>query len=188
MELQNQFFHYFFIPFLIGVILSAAIVITCSAHFANGLFDTKTGNNIIELGKEHSKFKINSINDIINTLLLKTQLSFTELINGYQKLSMLLNSNKPDLNKVINNDFLKCILDINDTFNENNTQTNCIAYWLLDLERKLSNLKDNTLEKNQLIIISNLMQNFYSTYYSHNSSSLNLYFYFESTELVVFFH
>ena len=31
------------------------------------------------------------------------------------------------------------------------------------------------------------MQNFYSTYYSHNSSSLNFYLYFESNELVVFF-
>lgn len=115
MELENQFFHYFFFPFLIGLILSAAIVIICSVNFANGFIDTKTGNNIIKLGKEISKLKINSINDIINTLLLKTQLSFTELINSYQKLSILLNTNKTGLNRVINDDFLKCILDINDT-------------------------------------------------------------------------
>ena len=62
-----------------------------------------------------------------------------------------------------------------------------MAYWLLDLETNVSNLKENSTEKNQLIIISNIIQNIFSTFYSHNSTSIAFYLYFESTELYISF-
>ena len=187
MELKNQFFHYLFPPFLIGIILSTIIITVCLLYFTNGKFDKKTANNIRELGRQNSELKINSINTLISTNLLKAQLGFNELINTYQKLANILNTNNSDLHKVINDYYLKCGLDLNDTFNENDEQTNNIAFWLLDSKRNLSSFEDNSIEKNQLIIISNMMQNIYSVFYSHESISLNLYLYFETTELFTLF-
>ena len=75
MKMEKQLFKHFFIPFLIGVILSIVIVINNSWNFTGDYFDKKTGKNIIDLIKDFSKININSINDIISTHLLKIQLS-----------------------------------------------------------------------------------------------------------------
>ena len=187
MKLEKQFFRFFFILFSLGLILSALIIITISLFFTGDYLDKKTGNNLVELIKDHSKININSINDLISTLLLKMQLSLSELIHYYQKLSNQLKKNDKNLIRVINDEFLISTLDINETYNENNPKTAYMAYWLLDNETNLSNLKENSIEKNQLITISNMMKNIFATYYSSNVSSKNYYFYFESTELFISF-
>ena len=164
MKLENQFFRYFFILFLLGLILSALIIITISSIFTGDYLDKKTGNNLVELIKDYSKININSINDLISTLLLKMQISLSELILYYQNLSTKLKRNDKNLIRVINEEFLISTLDLNETHNKNNPKTAYMAYWILDNETNLSNLKDNSIEKNQLIAISNMMQNIFATY------------------------
>ena len=187
MKLEKQFFRYFFILFLLGLILSTIIIITISSIFTGDYLDKKTGNNLVELIKDSSKININSINDLISTLLLKLQLSLSELILYYQNLSNQLKKNNKNLIRVINEEFLISTLDLNETHNNNNPKTAYMAYWILDNETNLSNLKDNSIEKNQLIAISNMMQNIFATYYSNNASPKSFYFYFESTELYITF-
>ena len=41
MKLEDQFFHFFFYPFLIGVAFSAIIVILCSYIFTDSYLDKK---------------------------------------------------------------------------------------------------------------------------------------------------
>ena len=188
MKLEQQFFHFFFYPFLIGVSFSAIIIITCSIIFTNGYIDKITGNNMVELGKEYSKININSVNEIISTTLLKIQLSLNELVILYEKLAKSLKSNNPKIiSRYINDNFLKCVLDLNESFNEDNNQTYNIAYWILNLETNLTSLKPNSTEENQLIAFSSMMQNVFITFYSTNFTSKNFYLYFESTELYISF-
>ena len=87
MKLEDQFFHFFFYPFLIGVAFSAIIVILCSYIFTDSYLDKKTGDNIIKLGKEYSIININSINSMVTSILLKNQLSLNELFLAYQNLA-----------------------------------------------------------------------------------------------------
>ena len=188
MKLEEQFFHFFFYPFLIGVSLSAIVIIACSLIFTNNYIDKITGNNIIKLGKEFSEININSANEIISTTLLKIQLNLNELVILYQKLAKSLKANNPKIaNRIINDDFLKCVLDLNESYNEDNNQTYNIAYWLLNLETNLTSLKPNSSEKNQLIVYSSMMQNIFINYYSTNFTIQNFYFYFEHTELFISF-
>ena len=187
MKLEAQFFHFFFYPFLIGVACSSIIVIVCSLIFSNNYLDKITGNNIVELGKEYTKININSISELLVTRLLKMQLSLTELILLYQKLSNKLKTGNPNLDRKINEEFLICVLDLNDTLKETFNQSYNMAYWILDLETNLAKLKPNSIEENQLIAFSKMMQNVYSVYYSTNYTGSNFYFYFESTELYISF-
>ena len=189
MKLEDQFFHFFFYPFLIGVAFSAIIVILCSYIFTDSYLDKKTGDNIIKLGKEYSIININSINSMVSSILLKNQLSLNELFLAYQNLAKKIkNITDPNINRIINDKYLKCVLDLNDTIlDETNDETNYIAYWLIDLETNLTKLKNNSIEKNQLITFSSLMANLFSTFYSINMTSKNFYFYFESTELFISF-
>ena len=188
MKLEDQFFHFFFYPFLLGVIFSTIIILICSIIFSNNYIDKITGNNLIELGKEYSKININSVNDLISTSLLKIQLGLNELILLYQKLANQLRSNDHNnLNITINDNFLKCVLDFDESINEENKETYNMAYWLLDLETNLSNLKKNSFEEKQLIILSNMMRNIFSVFYATNFTETNFYFYFESTELYISF-
>ena len=79
MKLESQFITSFFYPFIIGVILSATIVIISSLIFTNNYIDKGTGKNIIEFEKEFSKINLNSINVIISTQLLKVQSILNEI-------------------------------------------------------------------------------------------------------------
>ena len=169
------------------MILSIVIVINNSWNFTGDYFDKKTGKNIIDLIKDFSKININSINDIISTHLLKIQLSLSELIIYYQNVANKLKTNNKELYRIINEDFLKCVLDLNESINKKDENAANIAFWFLDDKTNLANLKENSTEQNQLIAISNMIQNFYSTYYASNSSSKNIYLYFESTELFINF-
>ena len=181
MKLENQFFHSFFYPFLIGVLLSATTIIVSSRIFTNNYIDRITGINLLELGKEYSKININSINELINSILLKVQISLNEIILHYQHTANLIKSQSLNMNRYIDDNYLIGVLDLNETFDENNENTYYMAYWHLDSETNLAKLKPNSFEKNQLITISNIMKNIFSTFYSTNSTSRTFYFYFEST-------
>ena len=142
---------------------------------------------MVELGKEYSKINFNSVNEIVSTTLLKMQLGLNELVLLYQKLAKRLKSNTEIINRFVNENFLKCVLDLNESFYKNNNQSYYIGYWLLDSETNLTNLKANSNEENQLIAYSNMMRNIFSTYYATNFTSKNYYIYFESTELFISF-
>ena len=187
MKLEEQFFHFFFYPFLVGVTLSSIIIITCSVYFTNDFIDKKTNDNLVELVKDYSKINIKSINVLISSLLLKVQIGFNELILYYQNVANKVKSNNTNINRYIDDNFLKCVLDLDETINENNENTSFMGVWLLSLETNLSKLKPNSTEKNQLITYSNMMRNIYSIFYSSNSTLKNIYFYFESTELFIEF-
>ena len=73
MKLEDQFFHSFFYPFLLGVILSTVIFLSSSIIFTNNRIDKLTGNYMVELGKEYSKINFNSVNEI------KCQTKFIEV-------------------------------------------------------------------------------------------------------------
>ena len=187
MNLEKQFFQYFFYPFLLGMTFSVIVVITCSVIFTNNFIDTITGKNMLELDRDNSKININSINAIISTSLLKVELVLNEMVLYYQNIAKKVKLNEPNLNLYIDDDYLKCVLDFDETINKKNTNTSFMAYWLLDLETNLFKLKTNADAKNQLITLSNMIQNMFSVYYSTNETIQNFYFYFESTELFASF-
>ena len=148
MKLENQFFHYFFFPFLIGIVFCLIIVIISSIIFTNDYIDKITGNNVAKLGKEYSNININAVQDEISSALLKMQAGFNELILLYLNLANKLKSNEPNnLNRIIDDNYLICSLDLNESHNVNNIQTNYMAYWLIDLETNLAKLKPNSFEK-----------------------------------------
>ena len=185
MKLESKFFQSFFYPFLVGVIFSAIVIITSTIIFTSNYMDKITGQNLVELGKKYSKVNIDSVNVLVSTTLLKMQASLNELILYYQNLAKKLNTDNPYLNRKIDDNFLKCVLDLNDTYNENNEFTNYMAYWIKDLETNHSSLKDNSFEKKELTALSGIIPNIFNTFYSTNSSSLTIYFYFEASELFI---
>ena len=187
MRLENQFFHFFFYPFLIGVIISGITIIVCSSIFTDNYIDKITGINLVDIGKEYSKSNINSAIDLVSSTLYKVQISLNELVITYVKIANLLKKNSTDINRNINDNYLKCVLDLNESFNENNIKTSFMAYWLLDLETNLYSLKSNSNEENQLITFSNMMRNIFSIFYSTNSTLKIIYSYFESTDLYISF-
>ena len=183
MKLENQFFQFFFKPFIIGVIFSSIIVIVCSVIFTGDYLEQITGNNIIGLGKNYSKINIDAVNKIISSNLLKMQLGLNELILYYLNIARQLKTNNPNTNRNIDDNYLKCVLDFDENINKTNINTSYMAYWFLDLETNLSKLKPNSFEENQLITLSNMIPNFFSVFYATNSTFLNIYLYFEGTEL-----
>ena len=90
MRLENQFFHFFFYPFLIGVIISGITIIVCSSIFTDNYIDKITGINLVDIGKEYSKSNINSAIDLVSSTLYKVQISLNELVITYVKIANLL--------------------------------------------------------------------------------------------------
>ena len=114
MKLESQFITSFFYPFIIGVILSATIVIISSLIFTNNYIDKGTGKNIIEFEKEFSKINLNSINVIISTQLLKVQSILNELITYYINFANKIKFNETMITNIneINEEFFKSLVDI----------------------------------------------------------------------------
>ena len=123
MKLEDQFFHSFFYPFVVGVTLSAAMVIISSIIFTNNYLDLKTADNIVQLEKDYSKVKLNSINIILSTNLLKIQVGLNEIINSYIILANQIKSNEVLKSKVINNKFFINAMDISELLNDDKNET-----------------------------------------------------------------
>ena len=159
MKLEDRFFQSFFYPFLAGVLLSMIIVTIFLGIFTNDFFDKRTGKNIVDLEKKYASMNINSINSILTTTLLKIQASLNEQILFYQKLA----NRTSDINSYKINKFLKCLLDVDEEYLENNkNDLKYTGFWFRDNNTRESTLDNNSPEKLQLIVYSNIIQNVYS--------------------------
>ena len=187
MKFENQLFHFFFYPFLIGVILSFIIICFCFVYFSNDYIDKETGDNLVNFGKEYLKININSINNLVTTNLLKMQICLNELIAFYEKMAKQLKSGNPGINRKINDEYFKCVLDLDENMSEEDEESLYIAYWFIDLTIRQKNLVPNSMLENQLIAFSNILPSLFATFYSTNSTSKNFYFYFESTDVFISF-
>ena len=113
MKLEDKFFNSFFYSFIICVTLSTIVVTVFLSIFSinNNL---KTNENIINLEKKYSKMILKSVNVLLTKKFIKFQSSLNELILHYQKIANeLLKSNS---NKELKNDYLKCLLTIDEFF------------------------------------------------------------------------
>ena len=196
MKLEDQFFHSFFYPFVVGVTLSAAMVIISSIIFTNNYLDLKTADNIVQLEKDYSKVKLNSINIILSTNLLKIQAGLNEIINSYIILANQIKSNEALKSKVINNKFFINAMDISELLNDDKNETKKIieenqenykysAFWFLNETINNENLTNDSDEYSQLLAFSQIMRNVFNSFHSCNFTLSNFYFYFESTELFI---
>ena len=160
------------------------IVIGFLIIFTNDYFDKRTGKNIVDLEKKFSSININSINALLTTSLLKIQASLNEQVLFYLKLA---NRTKEITNYKIN-DYLKCLLDIDKDFLDNNKNyLKYIGFWFKDNETRTKDLENNTTERLQLIIYSNIIQNVYSTLAATKSTVYSYFFIFQNTEIVISF-
>ena len=184
MKLEDKFFNSFFYPFLVGVLLSMLIVTIFLAIFTNDFFDKRTGKNIVNLEKKYASMNINSINSLLTTTLLKIQASLNEQILFYQKLANRIG----DINNYEINKFLKCVLDVDEEYIEKNkNELKYTGFWFKDNNTRESNLDDNSPEKLQLIVYSNIIQNVYSTLAATKSSVADYIFFFENTDIFISF-
>ena len=184
MKLEDRFFQSFFYPFLAGVLLSMIIVTIFLGIFTNDFFDKRTGKNIVDLEKKYASMNINSINSILTTTLLKIQASLNEQILFYQKLA----NRTSDINSYKINKFLKCLLDVDEEYLENNkNDLKYTGFWFRDNNTRESTLDNNSPEKLQLIVYSNIIQNVYSTLAATKSSVADYIFFFENTDILISF-
>ena len=184
MKLEDKFFQSFFYPFLVGVLLSMLIVTIFLTIFTNDFFDRRTGKNIVNLEKKYASMNINSINSLLTTTLLKIQASLNEQILFYQKLA----NRTSDINNYKINKFLKCILDVDEEYIENNrNDLKYSGFWFKDNETRENTLDNKSPEKLQLIVYSNIIQNVYSTLAATKSSVADYIFFFENTDILIGF-
>ena len=187
MKLEDQFFQSFFYPFFIGLFLSMVSIIIFSIIYTNDYIDIKTSENLFELEKNNAQINLNTIRISLSSFLLKIQASANEIILGYQKISKTIKLN-PDLARNLNDTYLKCALDLNDTeINEDISKLNYMAYWFLDAGVTKAKLDNYPIVKKQLIAFSNIIPNLFQVFAVTNSSAFGYYFYFESTELYLSF-
>ena len=187
MKLEDQFFRSFFYPFFIGLFLSMVSIIIFSIIYTNDYIDIKTSENLFELEKNNAQINLNTIRMSLSSFLLKIQASANEIILGYQKISKTIKLN-PDLARNLNDTYLKCALDLNDTeINEDISKLNYMAYWFLDAGVTKAKLDNYPIVKKQLIAFSNIIPNLFQVFAVTNSSAFGYYFYFESTELYLSF-
>ena len=190
MKLEDQLFHWFFYPFLIGLILSASIIITSSVIFTGNFLDRGTANNLISLEKNYSKVNLNSVNIIISSYLLKVQSSLNELIHYYQNLANKIKDNNSISTEDINETFFKSASDLinnNKSFLKENKDKDILkfmSFWVIDSGINLNNISDINTKK-QMKVFANMTQNIYSTFSSVNLTASDFYFYFDSTELFI---
>ena len=184
MKLEKIFFRSFFYPFLIGVLMSMITVTYFLGKFTHNYIDERTGKNVVDLEKEYAEININSVNKILTTSLLKIQISLNEQILYYQKLS---NRTKDLTNQKIN-DYLKCLLDIDDEFIlKNRKKFKYVGFWFIDNNTTFESLQDDSFTKLQLIVFSNIIQNVYTTLEATNTLVPYFYFMFDKTDLFINF-
>ena len=186
MKLEIKFFTAFFYQFLICIFLSSLVVIIILITFTDNKLDKRTRENIINLQKNYSKIIINTANIILTTKLLKFQSGLNELILYYLKSAKeLLQSNK---NYELNDTFLKSVLSLDFYFCDYNLdEASKSAFWLLDDETTEYELDEKIDVKQQLIAFSNIIQNIDTNLETTKPNVNSFYFYFEKTELYIFF-
>ena len=184
MKLEDKFFRSFFYPFLVGIFLSMIIVTILLSKFTNKFFDMRTGKNIVDIEKKYSKININSMNALLTTTLLKIQASLNEQILFYQKLANRID----EISNYNINEFLKCVYDLDKDFLKKNLEKlKYMAYWFINNNITEKDLENDSPEKLQLIVYSNIIQNIYSTLAATKSSVPNYFFLFDKTDLFINF-
>ena len=154
------------------------------SKYTQNYIDKRTGKNVVDLEKEYAKININSVNKILTTSLLKIQMSLNEQILYYQKLA----NRTKDLTSQKINDYLKCLLDIDDEYIlKNRNKFKYEGFWFIDNNTTYESLQDNSITKLQLIIFSNIIQNVYTTLEATNTLVPYFYFMFDKTDLFINF-
>ena len=157
MKLEDKFIKAFFYQFLICIILSSVIVTIFLALFTNNNIDKRTKEYIINLEKKYTKKIIEQINIFISTKFLLFQASLNEMIIAYQnEANKLLMSNE---DKELNNEYLKCLLNIDYNCYDELEKYTFKAFWLLDETTTETELDDKKEVKQQLIAYSHIIPN-----------------------------
>ena len=160
------------------------IVTVFLSIFTNDYLDKRTGQNIVQLEKKYAKMTINSVNALLTTTLLKVQASLNEQILFYQKLAKKVKN----LSIFVIHSFLRCAVDIDENYYEaNKNDAKYMGFWFIDNYTTEKNFTNESPEKLQLIVYSNILQNVYATLAATKSSVLTYFFIFEKTDLFLGF-
>ena len=187
MKLSEQLYRLFFCPFLSGITLSFITIIIFTILFTNNYIDKITGENIVEIENKNSEINLKSINNLINTALLKVQGSLNEIIIAYTNTAKKVK--KDDNIKIeFNKTYFKSIVDLTPSFyEENEGKMDKIAYWIYDKVTNEDNLIPNSTLQKQLYSYSHVVPHLYTTYTSTQQSSFSYYLAFDGTDLFISF-
>ena len=146
-----------------------------------------TGENIVEIENKNSEINLKSINNLINTALLKVQGSLNEIIIAYTNTAKKVK--KDDNIKIeFNKTYFKSIVDLTPSFyEENEGKMDKIAYWIYDKVTNEDNLIPNSTLQKQLYSYSHIVPHLYTTYTSTQQSSFSYYLAFDGTDLFISF-
>ena len=183
MKLENLFFKYFFSSFLISIILCLLVVIIFLATFTFDKLDKRLRKKIIDLERNYSKIIINSANILTLNYFMKYQADLNEQIIFYKNKAneILLSENEEELNT----EFLKCLITLNSSICDYETEKLKSAFWLYDNYTSDENLDEHKEVKKQLIAYSHIIQNINAIHESKRPNTFAYFFYFEKTELYI---
>ena len=190
MKLEDKFFNAFFYPFLTGVILSTLVVTIFLGIFTNSYNDKRTTQNIINLETKFAKTNIKSVNIILSTILLKVQASINEQILFYLRIANKTKDIKDIYELKLHDSKFKSVYDLDDNYlKEHENDLQYMAYWYIDNTIKTFEDIDDITAQKQIIALSHIMPNLYSTFESTSrmNSIFDYYFYFEETNLFMSF-
>ena len=183
MKLENIFFKSFFYPFLLGIFLTILVIEIFLGIFTNYSIDKHTKQNIINIGKNKSKMNINSAKSALSSFLSKFQAGLNELVMSYQKIAKDLLINEESYQ--YQTDFLKSAVSLD--FETCDWEKGFfMADWLIDEVTTNENLEDSNA-KLQLKAYSNILKSLYIVAEASNPEAFNFIFYFEDTEVYIFF-
>ena len=186
MKLENKFFNAFFWPFLIAIISSSIIVFVILFYYSNNFLDKKGAEDIYKLEKKYATMNINAINVILSNTLSKIQIGIYEQLSFYQSIASKLTPENKE-NNTISEDVknVKYLLDNN---MRESDRIDYLTLWFVNNEKKdFSDTKEEKLTNlyQQVATVSKLTHSLYSTFSSLNDVLLNIYYYFEDTELFI---
>ena len=186
MKLENKFFKAFFWPFLVGIISSSIIVFVILFYYSNDFLDKTGAEDIYKLEKKYATMNINSINVILSNTLSKIQIGIYEQLSFYQSIASKLTPENKE-NNTISEDVknVKYLLDNN---MRESDRIDYLTLWFVNNKKKdFSDTKEEKLTNlyQQVATVSKLTHSLYSTFSSLNDVLLNIYYYFEDTELFI---
>lgn len=151
--------------------------------FTNINIEQRTKENIINLEKKYAKKIIGQINIFVTTKFLLFQASLNEMIISYQNAANKLLKSNEDIE--LNNEYLKCLLNIDyDCYNDLDDYT-FKAFWLLDETTTETELDDKKEVKQQLIAYSHIISNVNSALEATLPNIYTYYFFFDANDLFI---
>ena len=175
-KLENLFFKYFFLSFLISIILCLLVIIICLLTFTFDKYDKRFRKKIIDLERNYSKVIINSANTLILNTFMKYQADLNEQIIYYKnKANQILISEEEELNT----EFLKSIINLDNYICYYDIEELKKAFWLYDIYTTEENVNEHKEVKQQLIAYSHIIQILNAIYESKQPNLFSYFFYFE---------